>query len=157
RLGSNAITVLGSVALLLRWSPWAVLGLVVATVPSTVVEMVFARRTFALRNWRSPDRRRINYTEHVLANDSYVKEAKLLDLGPPLLERYQRLAADIRDEEVVITRGRAAWGYALSLLASGAFYGCYGALALGAAASRLTLGSLTLYIAAFRSGQQSFQ
>ena len=156
-LVQSTLTLLGYIGLLVRFSPWAVLGLLVAAVPATLVEMYFSRVAFKLRNWRSPDRRRLNYVEYVLANDGHVKEVKLLDLGPRLLQRYRSLSGTFFDEEQRISWRRAVWGWTLSLLGSLGFYGCYALLALRAAAGVLSLGNLTLYIAAFRDGQRSFQ
>ena len=156
-LVQSTLTLLGYIGLLVRFSPWAVVGLLLAAVPATLVEMYFSRAAFQLRNWRSPDRRRLNYVEYVLANDGHVKEVKLLDLGPRLLARYKSQSRTFFDEEQRIAGRRAVWGWALSLLGSLAFYACYGVLALQAAAGALTLGNLTLYIAAFRDGQRSFQ
>ena len=68
------------------------LALLVATVPAFVAEARFSGAAFRLRNWRSPDSRRLNYLEYVLANDEHAKEVKLFGLGPLLLERYRRLA-----------------------------------------------------------------
>ena len=38
-----------------------------------------------------------------------------------------------------------------------AFYGCYALMAVGAARGELSLGDMTLYMVAFRQGQQAFQ
>jgi ATP-binding cassette subfamily B protein len=45
----------------------------------------------------------------------------------------------------------------LSLISSGAFYGCYLLIAEQAARGELTVGNLTLYVVVFRQGQQAFQ
>lgn len=157
RLLQSTLTLVGYVGLLVRFSPWAVVGLLLSAVPATVVEMRFAEAAFKLRNWRSPDRRRLNYTEYVLANDGYVKEVKLLGLGARLLERYRTMARTFFGEEQALSLRRAGWGWLLSLVGSLAFYGCYALVALQAARGLVTLGSLTLYIVAFRDGQQAFQ
>jgi ATP-binding cassette subfamily B protein len=47
--------------------------------------------------------------------------------------------------------------HALSLFATLAFYGSYALMAVLAAIGKLTLGNMTMYVLAFRSGQQSFQ
>ena len=86
-----------------------VLALLVATVPAIVAEMRFSGAAFRLRNWRSPDSRRLNYLEYVLANDEHAKEVKLFGLGPLLLGRYKRLA------ETLLRRGPAARGAARGL------------------------------------------
>ena len=44
-------------------------------------------------------------------------------------------------------------GGLLSLLSTGAFYACYALMALAAAAGKLSLGNLVLYVMAFRQGQ----
>ena len=92
QLFQNAITLAGYVALLVRWSGLAVIGLVAAAVPATLVEMKYSTTAFRLRNWRSPDSRRLNYLEYVVANDQHAKEVKLFGLGPLLLGRYRELS-----------------------------------------------------------------
>src|SRR6185436_3749394 len=52
---------------------------------------------------------------------------------------------------------RSGITHVLSLLGTGAFYAAYAAMAILAAAGKLTLGDMTLYIMSFRSGQSSFQ
>jgi ATP-binding cassette subfamily B protein len=153
----NALTLLGYVGLLVSYSGWMVAALVLATLPATLVEMRFSRTAFRLRNWRSPDARKVNYVERVIATDEYVKEVKLLSLGPLLLKRYREFGERFYQEDKRLAMRRALWAGLLSLLAAAAFYGGYLSLALDAAGERLTLGDLTLYVVAFRQGQQAFQ
>ncbi len=53
-----------------------------------------AQLAFRLRNWRSPESRRLLYLEYVLANDEHAKEVKLFGLGPMLLDRYRIAGRD---------------------------------------------------------------
>ncbi len=155
-LAQSGVMLGGYAALLLRFSPWIVLVLLVATVPATVAEMRASKMTFQMRNRRSQEWRRLTYLEHVLANDEHAKEVKLFTLGPPLLERYRALAEQlfIDDERVAVRR---TVGQLLSLLATVAFYAAYVVMALAAARGRITIGNLTLYVVSFRQGQQAFQ
>jgi len=157
QLVQNALTLVGYVALLVRFSAWAVLGLVATTIPATIVEMRLAKQAFKLRNWRSPETRRVYYFEQVLASDSHAKEIKLLGLGPLFLGRYKELSERFYQDDVTLAVRRGVLGQLFSLLATGAFYAAYGVMAIGAALGRLTLGNMTLYVVAFRQGQQSFQ
>jgi len=157
QLVQSLITLVGYAALLVQFSAWAVVGLLVATVPATIAEMRYSKLAFRVRNWRSPESRRLLYLEYVLANDEHAKEVKLFGLGPLLLDRYRKLAEDFYEEDRKIAVKRAGVTHALSLLATGAFYGAYAVMALLAAAQKITLGEMTLYILAFRQGQQSFQ
>jgi ATP-binding cassette subfamily B protein len=157
QLVQNVLTLAGYVGLLVRFSGWAVLGLVAAAIPATVAEMRFSALAFRLRNWRSPDSRRLMYLEYVLANDDHAKEVKLFGIGPLLLDRYRSLGETFYLEDRKLAVQRAGWGSGLSLVGTGAFYVCYALMAVATAAGRLTLGLMTLYIVAFRQGQQAFQ
>ena len=134
------------------------LALLAATVPATVAEMRFSSAAFRLRNWRSPEARRLNYLEYVLANDEHAKEVKLFGLGPLLLGRYRALAETLlREDQALATRARGVGATLLSLVGTAAFYGCYALMALAAARGGISLGNMTLYVVAFRQGQQAFQ
>jgi ATP-binding cassette, subfamily B, bacterial len=147
----------GYAALLVRFSPWAVVGLLLAAVPAFIAETRFSSAAFRLRNWRSPDTRRLNYLEYLIGNDEHVKEVKLFGLGPMLLERYRKLSETFYADDRRLAVRRAGWTFVLSLIATAAFYGCYVVVALAAATGRLSLGDMTLYVVAFRQGQSAFQ
>jgi len=156
-LVQSIITLVGYGALLSRFSGWAVAALCIATVPATVAEMRYSKLAFKIRNWRSPESRRLMYLEYVLANDEHAKEVKLFGLGPMLLGRYKALSEEFYAEDRRLYVQRAKWTQVLSLVGTGAFYAAYAAMALMAAAAKLTLGNMTMYVLAFRQGQQSFQ
>jgi len=153
----NGLGLAGYLALLVHFSGWMMLGLLLATVPAFVSETRFSGAAFRLRNWRSPDARRLNYLEYVIANDEHAKEVKLFGLGPLLLGRYRRLAETFFREDRRLAIARAGWGYGLSLLSTLTFYGCYALIVMATVRGRLSLGDMTLYLVAFRQGQQSFQ
>jgi ATP-binding cassette subfamily B protein len=119
--------------------------------------MRFSKAAFNLRNWRSPVTRKLNYLEYVLANDEHAKEVKLFGLGALLLDRYRSLAWSFYDEDRALATRRTGWAWLLSMVGTGAFYGCYAAMVYSAATGVLTLGQMTLYVVAFRQGQQAFQ
>lgn len=153
----NALTLVGYVALLTRYSSWAVAVLVLSTIPATIAEMRLSKLAFRIRNWRSPDSRKLLYLEHVLSNDQHAKEVKLFGIGPRFLGRYTALAEQFYKEDRALALRRAGVTHGLALLATFAFYGAYASMALLAASGKLSLGDMTLYVLAFRQGQQSFQ
>jgi ATP-binding cassette, subfamily B, bacterial len=153
----NGLGLAGYLALLVHFSGWMMVGLLLATVPAFISETRFSGAAFRLRNWRSPDARRLNYLEYVIANDEHAKEVKLFGLGPMLLGRYRTLAETFFREDRKLSVRRAGWGYGLSLLSTLTFYGCYVLIVAETVRGRLSLGDMTLYLVAFRQGQQSFQ
>ncbi len=156
-LVQSALTLAGYASFLLGYGAWAVLVLGLAAVPSTVAEVRFSGQSFRIRNWRSAESRRLMYLEYALANDQHAKEMKLFGLVPLFLGRYRELGERFFGEDWRLATRRSGWAYALSLLATVSFYGCYAAMALAAARGRISLGEMTLYMVAFRQGQQAFQ
>ena len=156
-LVQNVVTLLGYAVMLAHFSAWIVLGLLIATLPATLSEMRYSKIAFRIRNWRSPESRKLLYLEYVLANDEHVKEVKLFGIGPHLLDRYRTLAESFFEEDKQLAIRRALLTHLFSLLGTFAFYATYALMAVAAALARITLGNLTLYVVSLRQGQQAFQ
>lgn len=156
-LVQSILTLAGYAAILVRFNAWVVLVFVVASVPATIAEMVYAKQGFRMRNWRSPDSRKLNYLEYVLSNNEHVKEVRLFGLGDLFLGRYKELAEKFHREDTKLMLRRTSVTYVLSLFATLSFYGSYAFMAVAAAAKQITLGSMTMYVLALRNGQSSFQ
>ena len=155
-LGQDCLALITYGGLLLQFSGWAVLILMGAAVPAFIAETKFAREAFRLFKWRSPETREQTYLEVLLGREDYVKEVKLFQLGPMLLQRYQRIFQRLYSEDRNLTIRRNAWSYGLSLMSTAAFYGAYGWIVLDAIAGRISLGDLTMYLSVFRQGQTTF-
>ncbi len=153
----NIVTLVGYAVLLAHFSAWIVLGLLLATVPATLSEMRYSKIAFRIRNWRSPESRKLLYLEYVLANDEHVKEVKLFGIGPHLLDRYKTLAESFFEEDKKLAIRRAVLTHLFSLIGTFAFYAAYAIMAVAAALSRISIGNLSLYVVSLRQGQQSFQ
>jgi ABC-type multidrug transport system fused ATPase/permease subunit len=151
----NGLSMFSYGALLLSFSGWAVLVLVVAAVPVFVVETRFSGEAFRLFRWRTPEAREQLYLEAVIAREDYAKEVMLYQLGPRLLGRYRAIFERLFGEDRRLTLRRGLWGFVLGLLSTGAFYGAYAWIALAAIARAITLGQMTMYLAVFKQGQSA--
>ncbi len=157
QLVQNVVTLLGYSVFLTAFGVWVLPVLFVATIPATFAEMHYSKLVFRVRNWRSPDTRRLLYLEHVLANDEHAKEVKLFGIGPLLLRRYKDLAQAFYLEDKRLALKRAGLTHVLSVVGVAAFYATYATMALAAARGHISVGALTLYVVSLRQGQQSFQ
>src|SRR2546430_9302973 len=119
--------------LLVRLSPWSVLLIVAASVPSFVAEAKFSGESFRLNTWRAPEGRRQNYLEWILTRDSHVKEVKLFNLAPLVLQRYRALFEKFYSEDRALALRKGAAGGALGLVSLAALYGGYAVMAVRAA------------------------
>ncbi len=140
---------------LFQFSPYAVLLLGLAGIPSFLAEAKFSGEAFRIHRRRSAERRMQIYLEMVLTREDGVKEVKLLQLGKLFLERYVDIFRNIYKEDKSLVLRRGFWGYVLGLLASAAFYFAYGWVGFAAIAGAITIGQMTMYIAQFRLGQNA--
>jgi ATP-binding cassette subfamily B protein len=154
-LVQNAISLVSFSVLLYAFSPWAVAILVAAGLPSFFAEAKFSGDAFRLFKWRSPDTRMQLYLETVIAREDGVKEVKLLQLGPRLMQRYRDIFAKLFVEDRKLTLRRDGWGFLLGLLSIGALYGAYGWIVITTIAGTITLGAMTMYLVLFRQGQSA--
>ncbi len=152
-LGRNAVSLMSYAALLLQFSPIAVVILVVGGLPVFFAETRFSGERYRVFRWRSPERRMLLYLEIVLAREDHAKEVQLFGIGPKLLRRYKDIFKLLYEEERALTVRRDSWGLALGLLSNGAFYGAYAWIAISTIKGLMTLGQMTMYLAVFRQGQ----
>ena len=155
-LGQSALTLLTFSGLLLNFSVWAVIVLVVAAIPSFIAETRFSEHAFRLFRWRSPETRQQNYLETLLAREDYAKEVQLYQLGEMLLKRYRDIFDRSYDKDRNLTIQKGFWGYLLGLLSTGAFYAAYAWIVMEAIAGKISLGEMTMYLVVFRQGQSTF-
>ncbi|MCH9696251.1 MAG: ABC transporter ATP-binding protein/permease [Gammaproteobacteria bacterium] len=154
-LVQNAISLTSYSILLFAFSPWAVLILIVAGLPSFFAEAKFSGDAFRLFRWRSPDTRMQMYLETVIAREDGVKEVKLFQLGPRLLQRYREIFKKLFVEDRRLTIRRDTWGFILGLVSTAALYGAYGWIVVTTIAGAITLGAMTMYLVLFRQGQSA--
>jgi len=152
-LVQNLISLTSYAILLFAFSPWAVVILVCAGLPSFFAEAKFSGDAFRLFRWRSPDTRMQMYLETVIAREDGVKEVKLFQLGPRLLQRYRDIFRKLFVEDRSLTLRRDSWGFVLGLLSTAALYGAYAWIVLTTIAGTITLGAMTMYLVLFRQGQ----
>jgi ATP-binding cassette subfamily B protein len=152
-LGQNAVSLISFGGLLYRFSPWAVLLLVLAGLPAFLAEAKFSGEAFRLFRWRAPESRMQIYLESVLAREDYAKEVKLFDLGNRFLDRYRDIFTRLYREDRDLTLRRDAWGFGLGLLGTITLYGGYVWIAVETVLGAMTVGQMTMYLMLFRQGQ----
>jgi len=154
-LAQDGISLVSYGALLLAFSGWALLGLVVAAIPAFVAETKFSGEAFRLFRWRTPETRQQAYLESVIAREDFAKEVQLFGLGPRLLERYQGIFETLFGEDKKLTVRRGVWGFVLGLISTAAFYVAYAWIAWSAIRGTITLGQMTMYVLVFKQGQSA--
>ncbi|OYD92174.1 ABC transporter permease [Nostoc sp. 'Peltigera membranacea cyanobiont' 213] len=155
-LVQNALSLFTYGILLVNFSVWAVVVLILAAMPVFIAETKFAGEGFRLFSWRAPETRQQNYLENLLAREDFVTEVKLYQLGEMLLGRYRNLFDQLYGEDRDLTLRRGVWGYLLGLVSTGAFYLAYAWIVLETVRGKISLGDMTMYLTVFRQGQSTF-
>ena len=152
----SALSLMTYGGLLLNFSIWAVVVLLVAALPPFIAETRFAGEAFRLFKWRSPETRQQHYLETLIAREDYAKEVQLYQLGDTMLRRYRDIFNRLYGEDRNLTIRRGFWGYLLGLLSTGVFYVAYAWIVLETIFGRISLGDMTMYLIIFRQGQSTF-
>ncbi len=151
----NAISLISFSGLLIRFSPWAVVLLLLTGVPAFMAEAKFSGDAFRLFRWRAPESRMQTYLEAVLAREDYAKEVKLFELGRRFLDRYRDIFTRLYKEDRDLTLRRDAWGFGLGLVGTAALYGGYAWIAARTVMGAMSVGQMTMYLMLFRQGQSA--
>ncbi|MBN3927503.1 MAG: ABC transporter ATP-binding protein [Nostoc sp. NMS4] len=155
-LVQNALSLITYGILLVNFSVWAVVVLILAAMPVFIAETKFAGEAFRLFSWRAAETRQQHYLENLLAREDFVTEVKLYQLGEMLLGRYRSLFEQLYGEDRDLTLRRGLWGYLLGLVSTGAFYLAYAWIVLETVLGKISLGDMTMYLTVFRQGQSTF-
>ncbi len=146
----DMITLLFLGAGLLTFSPWLLLILFIAVIPSFLGETHFNQHTYSLtRSW-TPERRELDYIRFIGASDETAKEVKIFNLSDFLASRFKELSDRYYEANKKISVKRAWWGSFLSAIGSLAYYGAYVFIILQTTAGLITVGSLTFLAGSFR-------
>ena len=156
-LAQDALTLMTLSAALLAFSPWLMLLLVVAIVPSFLGETRFAAMEYSLLFRWTPERRQLDYLRWVGASDDTAKEVQLFGLAGWLTERYRVLSERWYRENRKLAVRKAVVSSALSFIGTAGYYLAYIVIIARAVTGSITLGSLTFLAASFSRGRDLIQ
>ncbi len=152
-LVQDSLALVTYAGLLLKFSGWAVVILILAALPAFIAETRFAGQAFRVFQQRAPEWREQSYLETLVAREDFAKEVKLYQLGPMLLDRHRGIFQQFYQDDRNLTVHRNLWSYGLGTVSTIAFYGAYVWIVLSAIARIISLGDLTMYLVVFRQGQ----
>src|SRR5688572_10472455 len=153
----EAITLLTIGGVLIAYSPWMVVLLLVAVLPSFLGETHFAALGYSLLFRWTPERRQLDYLRLVGASDKTAKEVQMFGLAPWLTERYRALSQRFYDENKRLSLRRGAVSALLSILGTIGYYVAYVIILINAVRGEISIGMLTFLAASFARGRDVIQ
>jgi ATP-binding cassette, subfamily B, bacterial len=148
-LAQDVLTLGTLTSALVVFSPWLLLMLICAVLPSFLGETHFASLSYSLLFRWTPQRRELDYLRWLGATQESAKEVKIFGLGAYLAERYRRLADLFYDENRRLVIRRATVGSLLALVGTAGYYGAYIVILYRTLHGSLTVGDLTFLAGSF--------
>ena len=151
----HLITLVTFSLVLASFSPWAILLLIAGGIPLFLNELGFSGAVFRLATGRTPQMRQRNYLEGLMMSDSSGVERIHSQANDAISARYQALHDAIFKEDQALHQRHAWIGIAFIALSSAVFIAGKVWIVLGAIGGTITIGAMTMYIAALKQGQNT--
>jgi ATP-binding cassette subfamily B protein len=152
-MGQDALTLFSLGAALFLYSPWLLVLLAGAVLPSFLSETHFAAREYLLLFRQTSERRMLDYIRYLGASDRPAKEVQLFGLAPWLVERYRTLADKFYDENKRLSIRKALTSFAFSIVSVLGYYSAYVLILWRAVHGEITLGTLAFLTSSFASSR----
>jgi ATP-binding cassette, subfamily B, bacterial len=93
-IGSQCVTLVSVVIVLLYWNWWLGLLILIAPLPSVVSQIFYGQQGYKIERERTQQYRRLSYFQFLTTNAHSVKEIRLFRLGDLFLGRYKQFYND---------------------------------------------------------------
>ncbi len=156
-MAQDSVTLMSLAAALLVYSPWLLLLLTLAVLPSFLSETHFASLEYSLLYRWTPERRQLDYLRFLGASDRTAKEVQMFGLAPWLVRRYRALATRFYEENKRLSIRKGIVGTLLSVIGTLGYYAAYAIILVRAVTGAITIGSLTFLAASFARSRDLIQ
>jgi len=142
---------------LVLFSPWLILLLILAVIPSLIGELHFNMRTYSItRSW-TQERRELDYLRYLGASNESAKEVKIFNLADHLSRQFGSLADRYYQVNRKLAITKSTWAGLLSAIGTIAYYGAYVVIIIQTINGLITLGTLTFLSGSFKRMQSGLQ
>jgi ATP-binding cassette subfamily B protein len=156
-MSQDALTLLTLAGALIAYSPWLLLLLAIAVIPSFLGETHYASLGYSLLFRWTPERRQLDYLRYVGASDKTAKEVQMFGLAPWITDRYATLSQRFYEENRDLSVRRGIVSALLSILGTIGYYAAYVIILIHAVKGEITIGMLTFLAASFGRGREVIQ
>ncbi len=148
-VAQDSVSLISLSAGLIVFSPWLLLLLALAVIPSFLGETHFTALAYSVLYKWTPQRRELDYLRMLGASTGSAKEIKIFGLGDYLADRYRSVSDRVFQENKAVAIKRATVGSLLNLISTGGYYGAYVVILMRTVSGELSLGTLTFLTGAF--------
>ncbi len=154
-LFGSLITISGIVLMLVTASPWIIVVMVVAVLPSFVVRIIKSRQIYTFRRENTQNYRRTMYYTTLLGGRDYAKEMRTFGLAPYFRSRFVKIRKELVRVLVRISKRLAVYDSICAVVETAALFFVTLFLIKGATSGAITVGAFVMLFEAFRRGQSA--
>ena len=148
---SALISLVGYILILASDMPIATVIIILTTVPSTIVNFVYRRKTFSYMTRRSSDRRQQKYFADLAVNKDLAKEIRIYDLGDEIIDRYKTVFDRYYSGLKKLIIKENVWQIIFAIISAVVNCFCFAYIAYGVFQGRYLIGDYSLYTGALTS------
>ena len=148
---STIISMVSFIAVLWAVSPLAPLAIIIAAVPSAIVNYVYRGKNAAYMRHRSTDRRKMDYYSGLMVDKDQVKEVRLFRLGPLFMERFNAVFDKYFAGMKALIYAEGKWNILATAFMNLVDCGIFIWVAYKVFHGELTVGDYTLYTGALNT------
>ena len=156
-LFGSLVTLGGVVVLLGATSPWVVLLMVVAVVPSFIVRLIKARKIYAFRRNNTQIYRRTSYYSALLTHRDFAKEVRQFGLSSYFRQLFVEIRRNLVRRLLRISQRLAAYDAFCAIVESAVLLLALLLFVRQAYVGAITVGVFVMLFEAFRRGQSALQ
>jgi ATP-binding cassette subfamily B protein len=156
-MSQDTLTLASLGTALLVFSPWLLLLLVAAVLPSFIGETHYASLEYSLLYRWTPERRQLDYLRYLAASDTNAKEVQMFGLAQWFTDRYRVLSDRFYEENKRLSIRKGIVSTALSVLGMLGYYGAYVIILLRAVGGVISIGTLTFLAGSFGRSRDIIQ
>lgn len=139
------------------FSPWLMVILIIATIPTLIGEARYSKLSYSAFFTHTPQRRALEYIRLLGSWADSAKEVRIFGLVSHLSSKYRSLSERIYQENKRLAVKRASGGWILGLLAALGYYAGYVMILKDALASAITIGTFTFLTGSLARSRVSTQ
>lgn len=141
------------ISMLATASPWIIVVMVVAVVPSFIVRIIKARKIYEFRRSNTQNYRRTSYYTTLLGGRDYAKEMRTFGLTAYFRQRFVNIRKVLVTNLLKISRRLALYDSVCSIVETAALFFVTMFLIFSATSGSITVGTFVILFEAFRRGQ----
>ena len=148
---STMISMVSFIAVLWVVSPLAPLAIIIAAIPSAIVNYVYRGKNAAYMRHRSTDRRKMDYYSGLMVDKDQVKEVRLFRLGPLFMKRFNAVFDKYFAGMKALIYAEGKWNILTTAFMNLVDCGIFIWIAYKVFHGELTVGDYTLYTGALNT------